>query len=81
MIYSSIVYEQQFNTLINADVISEFYQNEINILESIIESNDQLSSIIEDNEIVPHAKYISADYEVKDVKDSFVKKMIEKLKE
>ena len=81
MIYSSVVYEQQFNTLINADVISEFYQNEINILNAIIESNDQLSSIIEDGEVVPHEKYINADYEVKDVKDSFVKKIIEKLKE
>ena len=43
--------------------------------------NNEVASINEANDLVVSDKYIDADYEVKEVKDSFIKKVIQKLKE
>lgn len=81
MIYADVIYKRQFDTFLNENIIAEYYQNEISLLESIIEMNNEVASINEANDLVVSDKYIDADYEVKEVKDSFVKKAIQKLKE
>lgn len=81
MIYGNMIYEQQFNSLIDnpLESLKEFYENEIDILNSIIN---------EANEIVRNDKIIDADYEETEsknladsTKDGFVKRAIEKIKE
>ena len=37
MIYADVIYKRQFDTFLNENIIAEYYQNEISLLESIID--------------------------------------------
>lgn len=78
MIYGNMIYEQQFNSLIDnpLESLKEFYENEISILNSVInEANDiALSNTI-------NANYTEISNKEDPVKQNFVKKIIEKIKE
>lgn len=86
MIYGDIIYEQQFENIVNINPIIEFYQNEISILESVNEMSENIISFNEADDVVVHSKFINADHSektdgTKEVVKKFVKKAIDKIKE
>lgn len=86
MIYGHIVLEQQFEKLVSKEpiqIMEEYYQNEMSILNAVIECNNKIAAINEESTaLVKHDKFVGGnDYTVRETKKTFIQNMIEKMKE